>query len=227
MIKKVPFALMMCFLATTSVIAVPTVTVTRQSGYYSGGGGEFTLSPNQELKDITAETGPFQTFCIEKQEYIGVGQTYDVMVNPEAIGGGINTGPNGPLGGDPLASTTAFLYSRFRAGTLGGYDYNPGSGRSASAGALQKVIWFIEDEGLQTWTDGDDSLEDKFYTAAQNSRWTGIGNVRVLNLFTQGHLGDKDYFKQDQLVLVPAPGAILLGSIGIALVGWLRTRKVL
>jgi hypothetical protein len=225
MIKKMLCVLTVCLMAAASASAVPTVKVTHLSGYYSGNGGEFTLTPNDDLKDITAENGRFQTFCIEKQEYIGIGVTYDVMVTTEAIGGGINNGPDGPLGGDPLDPMTGYLYSQFRAGTLAGYNYTPGPGRVASAGALQNVIWFIEDEASQTWVPG--SLEDIFYTAAKDSGWTDIGNVRVLNLYAQGHLGDKCYAKQDQLVLVPAPGAVLLAGIGIAFVGWIRRSRAM
>ena len=103
-----------------------------------------------------------------------------------------------------------------------------GAGRAASAGALQDVIWYIEDEAGKTWTDGDASLQDQFCTAAANSGWTDIGEVRVLNLYLKGHLGDPAYKAQDQLamVTVPAPGAILIGSLGASLVGYLRRRKM-
>jgi hypothetical protein len=226
---KLALASIICLLTASAAFAVPSVHLTRVTGYYSGSGGEFLLYPNADLQDITIEVDPYSSFCLEKGEHVPIGYRYDVVVAKEVLSGGTNYGPVGPQGGDLLDPMTAYLYTQFRAGTLAGYDYDPLAGRAASAGALQDVIWYIEDEIAKTWIDGDASLQDQFYTAAVGAGWTDIGNVRVLNLYTEGHIGEVDYYNQDQLtmVAVPAPGAIALGSLGVGLVSWFRRRKSL
>lgn len=227
MMKKLVLVLAVCLLAGGSALANPSVHLTRKSGYYSGSGGEFTLYPNADLQAITIETDPFSSFCLEKSEHVDIGAPYDVVVATEALLGGGNNGPTGPNGGDALDPMTAYLYTQFRAGVLDGYNYTAGAGRVASAGALQDVIWYIEHEVAMGWTDNDGSLQDKFYTAAVDAKWTDIGNVRVLNLYTPGHVGEAGYYRQDQLTMVPVPGAFVLGSLGLGLAGWYRKRKAL
>lgn len=215
---------MICAVGVGSALAGPTVHLTRITDYYSGSGGEFQLTPNQDLTNLIGQVGPYSSFCLEYGEHVSMGNVYDVSLAIEAISGGHNDGAPGPQGGDPLDPMTAYLYTQFRAGTLAGYDYDPQGDRVASAGALQDVIWYLEDEAGKGWTDGDHSRQDQFYTAALNSGWTDIGNVRVLNLYAEGHLGDPEYYQQDQLAMVPIPGAILIGAFGVGMLGCLRRR---
>jgi hypothetical protein len=170
------------------------------------GGGEFQVFKGGAYQ--------FDSFCLERTEYFYFGQPLTVAgISDRAINGGV-----GP-GGDSLDPMTAYLYTQFRSGTYSLYGY--GSGRAASADALQYAIWYIEGE----WSTSLTGLALDFYNDAFRAGWTDIGNVQVLNLVNLN--GGR---AQDQLVLapVPEPSTILLigsGLIGFGIFGRKRFRR--
>ncbi len=245
--RKLLFTLGLVALFVAPVMAAPTngagydggtAKVTRLSGYYSGDGGEFTLYgpdlllSNSAYSSLTSNVhhnyaGSFQTFCVETSEHVLPPSQVGVWVSTQFIKDedkGIADGDPGshawyggvPNVGKNLASETAWLYTQFAKGTLSGYDYDNTAGRAASAEALQHAIWYFQGQS-HNYSIGEDFID--LANAALAAGWTGIGNVRILQLY------DGDGFVQDMLYLVPAPGAILMAGIGTTLVGWLRRRK--
>ena len=200
-------------IVTTSAMASSTVVL--QSGpYQNGNGGEFTATLGGDpLEGMTDSV--FQTFCVEYNEHLSFGTTYNVTLSTVAIQGGVGGGSP-----DPLDARTAWLYNEFLNGTLAGYDYT-GANRNASAGQLQNAIWYLENE-ITSVSCG--SLAEQFVQMAEAADWEGIHNIRVLNLYGMDSLYGQDVLCR--VNTVPVPGALLLTCLGAVPLSWLRRRQL-
>lgn len=213
--------------------------------YYNGPAGLTNSGYAAVARSQDGRADSFQTFCIELAEYLQtpmdawVSTTYADGTEgwTHAIQGhGSYNDPYVPAitTADDLEPTTAYLYNRFAAGVLSNYQYS-GTARAGSAGTLQKVIWYLEGEianitdssGGFTLSAAQQAQANAWITEAgdaiANDQWSGIGQVRVLNMW--GVDGNGNYVKlaQDQLY-VPIPAAFLLGMLGLGAAG-LKLRK--
>lgn len=182
--------------------------------FSSGSGGEFKATPISGFAGLTGlpsdlSSDSFQTFCLEKTENFSPGSNLGFIINTAAVQG--STGSN-----DPIDPRTAFLYTKFRQGTLAGYLY--GAGRQGAAGQLQAAIWFLEDEipAVDVGSLAETLVALANAAVAPGGEWDGVGlgDVRALNLTNSA--GGR---AQDQLTLIPAPGTLAAIGAGLVLVG--------
>ena len=171
----------------------------------------------------------FDTFCAELEEFILFSPAQYVVDNIS-----LST----VTGGKALTSYAAWLYDRFLGGGGGLSAFNPLN--ATHVNTLQFAIW--KDLGYSQ-VDMDTYIGPGFYTTydplhtartwqadyttdVNNFAWSGVGDIRVLNVKTLGGA-----HAQDQLVKirigtqreVPEPLSIVLWSLVIACVGGMWT----
>lgn len=205
-IQRLSVLALLGVLALTTAAQAGSVYFHRNTSLYSSpSAGEFLMYNLQGL-DIAPlgagvqvtdgqYVGDFQTFCVQRHEYVSMHKEYQFDVSTSA---------EGPSGSDPLSSEAAYLFYNFWNGTLSNYDLTLGAGRVDSAIALQDALWVLEGEKASTSNVQANAWVAEAQNAVLNNLWTGIGQVRVLNMYRIGHNG-KIKHGQDQLVVLRDP----------------------
>jgi len=240
--KRLIYIAVVCTFVAGPVMAEPQVQIQGYAGYRSASpwpGGEFTVvlgngwgspnptqyyvdSPGAGTRNVQGTTNTFQTFCVERDETFQWSIPYEVTISDAAIFDG-----SPPTGSDPISKATAYLYRQFATGKLTGYDYDLTGDRADKAEDLQKAIWTLEDDlnngEIAGWI--RDALAAEF---SEETHWkedaNGAYGVKVMNLWDVGFAGVEGHQRQDMLVLVPTPAAVLLALLGLGSAG-MKLRK--
>ncbi|MDD4942420.1 PEP-CTERM sorting domain-containing protein [Rhodoferax sp.] len=162
-----------------------------------------------------ASTGAsFESFCLEKLEYMNIGQNLYVQGVTFAT---TNASGTYPTTSDPLSYQTAWLFTQYSNGA-----YNANANVKTD---MQNAFWHLEDEvALSALSSTAQSYVAAANTAVTNG-YASYGNARVLNLYK-----DASYsmHSQDQLVMlapVPEPETYAMMLAGLGLMGAVARRR--
>lgn len=200
-----------CLLTATSALASISY-----NGNYSG-----TLTLQNGYGDTINVTssglGNFTSFCLNSTVLANANQTYNYISSDSVVPGNANAPvPN------YVNLGTAWLYSQFNAGSLGGYTYN----NAGSADSLQAAIWYLQGNA--------DGVLNSFVYEAE----AAVGSNNVFNasggaygVFALTLTDSNENYGQPILGMVPEPstimaGALLLLPFGVSTVRILRKNKI-
>jgi hypothetical protein len=162
----------------------------------------------------------FQTFCVELTETIDFTHTF--IVN--------NISTTTVADGKNLTSYAAWLYDRFRRGTLASFNSLSDTDVNTLQLAIWKAIGYVQADVVlhigPGWYNtyntvlGTKSWAANFNTDVVNNAWSGIGSVRIVNLKTQTNVN-----AQDQLAIIPEPYSALVWTLPIVCMCGMRLSR--
>lgn len=177
----------------------------------------------------------FQSFCLEYNETISFGTNYKVggvtnhtMNAPGAYGTYNGSEPGHTSTQDPISAGTAWLFTQFFTTNLSNTALWGNANQATKNTAVQQAIWSMEGESFGSMSSLATQYKNMATAAVNSGAWHGIGNVRVLNLYSKDNRGNYTVNAQDQLYMVatvPEPETYALMLAGLALVGGVARRR--